>query len=185
MTVYRDDELRLFNSYTNLLRELVVKEQGTFDNIVLNSAKCEHCARICPSGIPRQLRDTDRVACPACVKHRALVPALTRELHGNAGAQVITNKTDTSTLTAEVAREMTKAREKRLKANPPPTVERQLKRLADGIHRMKAAITPSLSVEEREAREKIVAAMIAGYKRQSGGLDPPAPEPRKPDEVLP
>lgn len=185
MTTYKPDEFNAFNRYTNLLRDLVLKEQGSFDGIVLNSAKCEHCARICPSGIPRQLRGTDRVACPACVKHKALVSALTRELHGHAGAQPITAKTDTAELTAEVTAALRSAKKQQPRTNNLAVRGTDLVRLASGINRLRASLKDCKSEKERFERERIIAVSIAAYKRQSGGGEPPEPEPKKPDEVLP
>lgn len=183
MTVYNEEEINLFNRYTNLLRDLVQKEQGAFDGIVLNSAKCFHCARICPSGIPRQLRDSDRVCCPACCRHRHLVPALTQEIHGSAGAKPITDRTDTKSLTAEVTRAMTAARKQRVAVAPDAAAV--LKKLARSINNLKRALTPSMTIDEREARERIIAIGIASYRRMSGGLDPPDEETIQPDEVIP
>lgn len=187
MTRYTEIEITQFNRYTNLLRDLVVKEQGEFDGICLNSAKCTACARDAPAGIPRQLRDSDRLLCPACVRHKGLVEALTRELHGKDGSKPIDRGSDTATLTREVQAAMASERAKRAAANPPKTVGQRLTRLARGIHNLDDSLkaeSSRLSADEIEARRRIIAAATAGYRRLSGGLDPPR-EARKPDEVLP
>lgn len=184
MTHYTETEITLFNRYTNLLRDLVVKEMGSFDGITLNATKCCNCARECPAGIPRQLRDTDRVCCPACVRHRSLVSALTREVHGEEGSASITKNTPVAQLTAEVTKAIRNERAKR-QTLVAPTDAARLKKLGDGINRLKQSLKDVTDADEYVARERVIAAAIAGYRKQSGGIDPPEVEARKPDEVLP
>ncbi len=103
---YTTDERRAFDAYCIALMDLVdnkaVTDERTYQGLACRGGlKCSSCAGAVPPGIPAEMRNSDRVACPRCVFARDLAKALQREL--SACAMDLTSEERTSLLASVLA----------------------------------------------------------------------------------
>lgn len=156
------DEWNLFLKYTGLLVDLCNKTivDGGFDGVTSKAFPCPLCARRVPAGVPVQMMKSEWAACPACIKARALVTAVEKQIYGFAASS---QRSKPSALEAQEVLDAARQRAKPVLA--PFNTERIEKQIKIEEERMQKMADPDL----RMGTQRLIDALKTAMRMASGG----------------